>query len=259
MTKVLETRNYGMFALHNLNRDVNKIAKLEKSMKANGWIPAYPMHVVREGGHLKIKGGHHRFEVARKLGIPVKYVVCEDRATIHELEEATTRWDWQDYLASHGRAGNANYLKVKKYQDETGIPLTCIVSMLGGDTAGSGNHAKAFKSGALKVKDTSHIGLVSDFVTIAKSAGFSGATNRNFVIALSKIAKANGIDLARLKAKMKAHPYLFQKQTSVDAYLDMLQEIYNRQRSDKVPLAFIANAAARARNAVAPKQPGQAA
>ncbi|EHJ49506.1 ParB domain protein nuclease [Solidesulfovibrio carbinoliphilus subsp. oakridgensis] len=259
MSKVLETRNYGMFALHNLNRDVDKITKLEKSMKANGWIPAYPMHVVREGGHLKIKGGHHRFEVAKKLGIPVKYVVCDDKATIHELEDATTPWDWQDHLTSHVRNGNVNYLKVKKYQDETGIPLTCVVSMLGGNTAGSGNHTKAFKSGTFKVKDTAHLAVVADLVAAAKSAGFNGATNRNFVIALSKVAKADGLDLPRLKSKMTAHPYLFQKCTAVDAYLAVLEEIYNRKRSDKVPLAFIANAAARERNAVTSKHPGKAA
>jgi len=259
MSKVLESRNYGMFSLHSFNRDVEKIAKLEKSMRLHGWISAYPMHVIRENGHLKIKGGHHRFEVARKLGIPVKYVVCDDKATIHELEDATTPWDWPDYLESHARTGNVNYLKIKKYQGETGIPLTCIVSMFGGYTAGSGIYAGPFKSGAFKIKDTDHPSIVADLVAVARSAGFKGSTIRNFVIALSKVAKTAEIDLPRLKAKMKAHPYLLQKQTSVDGYLAMLEEVYNRQRADKVPLAFMANAAARARNIIPPKGHNQAA
>ena len=41
-------------------------------------------------GKAKIKAGHHRFTVARRIGIPVKYVICDElsEVTIQELEEA---------------------------------------------------------------------------------------------------------------------------------------------------------------------------
>ena len=133
------TTNYEMFQLLDFNRDVSKTRKLEASMKRHGYINAYPLHVVKENGKLRIKGGHHRFFVASKLGLPVAYVVCEDNASIHELEAATTRWSLDDYLTSYVRMGDADYIAIQKYQQRTGIATGLCVSMLGGEMASSGN------------------------------------------------------------------------------------------------------------------------
>ena len=143
MANIQGTTNYDRFELFEFNRDVGKTTALERSMLAYGWHP-YPMHVVKNGsGKLKIKAGHHRFHVARKLGIPCKYVIAEDQGeTIQELEVATRPWTLQDYLASYCRVGNEHYINVKNYLELTGIPIQCAISMLAGQTAASGNQNK---------------------------------------------------------------------------------------------------------------------
>ena len=193
MSNILKTRDYNIFELHEFNRDVRKMANLEASMRRHGFISAYPLHVVRNGKKLKVKAGHHRLTVAKKLGIPVKYVVCDDVASIHELEAATAHWSILDWLTSYCRAGLADYLEVQKYCTETGINISCAISMLGGNSAGSGNFNKAFKAGTFKIKTTEHANTVADIVRAirAHSPGISG--NNLVTIAISKIVQVGRI------------------------------------------------------------------
>lgn len=255
MTKILETNNYDRFELHEFNRDIGRTKYLEASMKAHGWISAYPMHVVRNGnGKLKIKAGHHRFFVARSLGIPVKFVECSDDATIHELEKATTPWSMADYLYSFCRKGKEAYLEVKDYHVKTGISLGSCISMLGGQAAGSNNFADSFKAGTYQIRDTTHAGIVADIILHCKKCGIKWATHDLFVKAVSRIAWADSFDPIILKHKISTFPYLVERQPNLSAYTDMLESVYNRQNKTRVPLAFLADEAARERNAIALKR-----
>jgi hypothetical protein len=199
---------------------------------------------------LKIKGGHHRFEVARKLGIPVLYVICDDNATIHELEKATTRWSFDDYLESYCRKQNINYLKVKKYRDETGIPLGCLVSMLGGHWAGSGNFRDSFKAGTFKIKDTAHVDTVASVIAAMRENKVAGCNGNLMVLAISKILFVEELNVSLLIKRIKSNSSSIKKQVTLQGYLEMLESIYNRQNKGKLPLAFLANEAAKHRNAI---------
>ena len=106
--QILTSNNPKLFELLSFNRDVNKVKKLTASMTKHGWISAYPMNVVMNGnGKFKIKDGHHRFEIACRLGIPFKYVICDDKSTIYELDGATNKWSTIDTLVSYCRDGTA--------------------------------------------------------------------------------------------------------------------------------------------------------
>ena len=148
-TQIRVTKDYSIFDLHEVNRDVKNTKNLENSMAVYGWIDAYPMHVVRNGDkRLKIKAGHHRFKVAKRLGIPVKFVVVDnDDVGIHELEKTAKQWSVSDYLQSYVRAGYKDYHIVKEYHERTGIGISNCISMLGGNQAGTGNFQEKFKDG----------------------------------------------------------------------------------------------------------------
>ena len=164
--KLLQTTDYQKFELHRFNRNVEKIKKLEESMVEHGWLDPYPMHTIRsQNGKLLIKAGHHRFQVAQKLGIPVKYVISQDDASIYELEAATRPWLMNDYLVSHIREGiNSNYLIVRDYHERTGIKLPLCISLLAGETAGSSNRSKSFKRGNYAVNFTQYAADVEDMI-----------------------------------------------------------------------------------------------
>ena len=243
------TKDYGLFQLHDFNRNADKLRYLEESMRKHGWIEAYPMHVFNNGkGKLKIKAGHHRFEVARKLGIAARFAVCDDTATIHELERATRPWNLKDYLVSHLREGkNAAYIEVDQYQRETGIGLSNCISILGGELAASNNKSDSFKNGTYKINDGGRGDVISQIVKAMKKNGVKFATHSNLVLAISRIVFIKELDLNRLVSKIKTFAHFIEKQPCTESYIKMIEDIYNRQAGKKVPLAFLADEAARKR------------
>ncbi len=251
-TRILESNNYTKFELLGFNRDVNKTRFLEMSMAKHGWIDAYPAHVMRnpKTGKLQIKAGHHRFIVAQKLRIAIKYVECRDEATIHELERATTPWTLRDYLDSFVRQEKQDYIQVLRYHQETGIYLNACISMLAGHSAGSNNWSRKFKDGAFRLGDPAHATIVGDIVLCCKQNGFPHACSRLFIEALSKVALAEGFSPSILKRKITRYAEHMKKQPSKQAYVEMFDSIYNRGSQNKIPLAFLAEEAARKRNVV---------
>lgn len=249
-TKILETNNYGRFELTPINRQVKKIKNLENSMKKHGWLAAYPAHVVRNGnGKLQIKAGHHRFEVAKKLGIPVKYVESQDDASIHELEAASRKWTAEDYLDSFVRAGKSAYITLREYWERTGIGLRCCIALLADHSAGSGGDlSEKFAKGTYRLGNMSHARIVESIVAQARVSGFPYWKNAGFVNAVSKISFAEGFASEVMKEKIKTFAHFMKKQAGTQEYLEMLDSIYNRQSHIKIPLAFLAEEAARRRN-----------
>jgi len=246
--KLQTSTDYSQFEMLDFNRDVDKIKKLEKLMKREGWIPAYPCHVIKEKGKLKIKAGHHRFTVAVKLGLPIVYVVCEDNASVHELEEATNRWSVQDYLTSFTRLGDSDYDAVREYRARTGISLSACISMLAGECAGSSNQLNKFKHGEYVVKESKNAEIVADLVSIMKSHGAKWGAETPVVQSLSRLVTAGHADISRFKRKLAAHSVMLKKQRTIQDYCDMFEEIYNRGvKGDRVPLVFLTNETLRTR------------
>ena len=248
--KLNETTNYDLFDLHEFNRDVKKLKFLEQSMKLHGYIAAYPLHVQKSGGgKLKIKGGHHRFIIARKLGIPVYYVICDDDATIHQLEKATNTWSLMDYLASWCRVGKEDYIEVRNYCTRTGISLSLASSMFFGNQAGSGNFNDAFKAGNFRIKDRKHARDVEGIVIHMKNCGVDCYNAHLLVQAVSRVLYVSEFDVETFKLKVKSHSHMITKQANSQEYMNMIESVYNRQNKEKIPLAFLADNAAKARNA----------
>jgi hypothetical protein len=240
--KVMETNNYRLFELLPLNRDVVKTKVLMESMRKYGWINSKPVSVIQNGnGKLKIKDGHHRFEVAQRLGIPIKYVIDKDDSTIYELDSSTNKWSMLDCLTSYCRAGKIEYLKVKAYCDETQISLGNAVTMLGGQTAGTGNFYSGFREGRFKVRENcNHASVVKDLVLCCKNNGVKFYNHNLLTQAFSKIAWADQFDLSHMKSKIKNFTFLFQKKANLDQYLTMLEEIYNWKSRSTIPLKYFA-------------------
>ena len=249
-TQVRETDQYDRFELHEFNRSIGNTKNLEESMRKFGWIDAYPMHVEKNGsGKLKIKAGHHRFVVAKKLGIPVKYIICDDLgATIQELEKSTRLWSMQDYLESYVRNKRPSYIAIKEYCELTGIGLNNAISMLGGESAGSNNKGKLFKNGVFKISDSQHAEIVGDIVIYLKRIGIKFANANLFVQAISRCVWVKEFLPSVFKNKCKTFKALVEKQQNLEGYLQMIDSIYNRQSKKKIPLQHLASETSRKRH-----------
>lgn len=239
------TKDYSKFELCQFNRSVEKTKFLRESMKKHGFIPAYPIHCnASDNGRLAIKAGHHRFEVAQELGIPLFYVVTEDSATIHELEKATTKWSINDYMNSFAKCGVDAYVKVKEYHERTGIPLKQCISMLGGESAGSGNQSTKFKHGEFKLADWNHADEVADVVLHCKGLGIR-STDSIFVQTISRCMFVPEFSPEVFKLRAASNVVRFKPCRLVIEQIALFEEIYNMKarNENRLPLTFLANKA----------------
>ena len=252
--KIHETAEYDKFELLPFNRKVGKIKILEQSMRKYGYLDAYPLHVVKSNnGKMRIKAGHHRFTVARKLGIPIKYVPPFDdgNISIYELEKATNPWSLKDYLTANIQEGHAPYAVIKQYHLRTGISLLCCIALLGGESAGSHNKIDGFKAGTFQLGDPQNATLVETIINFLKDkCDLMWASNSRLVIAVSRVCWVKEFEPKRFMQKAKDHRYLFEKQPSVEGYTNLIESIYNRQSQNKLPLSFLADEMAKKRNVV---------
>lgn len=252
MTIIRESKDYDKFELLKFNRNVVKTKALESSMQKYGFLDPYPIHVTQsdKNGKFLIKSGHHRFYVARKLGISIKYVVSNDTISIYELEKATVKWTMNDYLVSMSRDGNRQYEIVQKYCEDSGIPISCAISMLCGNMASTNNFSDRFKSGTYEVKNPSHALSVKDIVMFMKTLGLSFANTDICVKAISKVLFVKEFNASHFKTKLKKFHHLFARQGSLDSYLQAIEDVYNHTSKSKIPLKFLSEEAARKRNVV---------
>jgi hypothetical protein len=249
--KIQHTTNYDLFQKNEFNRDVSKVDALLVSMKKHGFIPAYAIHVTRwGGGKLIVKGGHHRLEAAKRLGIAVYYIVCDDEASVVELEQATTPWLFVDYVRSYARAGSAPHIAITEYCERTGISMSQAASMLGGESASSNNMARRAKVGTFQVKDTSHAEAVGEVVVELRKMSVRFASQQCFVSALSSVMWLEEFSASTFLRRVAANLHLMIRQATVAQYLNLIDQVYNHKAQQKIALAFLAREAAKARNAV---------
>lgn len=249
MTTVRESRDYCNFKVTRFNRPLApaRLRKLRAKMRLHGWIDAYPMHVrKREDGCLDIIAGHHRFAVARDLGIPVKYVVCDDDADIFEMEDGNPGWTASDFHEAHLRAGDPAHIAIENYRKRTGIPLALCASLLAGYT---GQRCGKSRNGVIEISASPHAELVAAVVIACRDLGIRFASNSLFVSAVSRMLRTNEFDIEKFLRKVKAYPSLMVKHPDVAGYARMIEEVFNRGSSRRIPLVFLSDEACKARNA----------
>jgi hypothetical protein len=243
MSSVLRrTSNHSKFVPFRQNRIVRlkkeTVKELINSMKKYGYIPAFPLLVVHNGSSgLLIKAGHHRFEAAKQLGIPVYYVICDNEITIAEIERTTTPWTPGSFIESYGRSGMSEYVKLESFSERSGIsPNMSAILLSGANHRGTGKFTKELKEGKFEVKDPGFADSVADIVSHCESQGIKFAASSTFVSALAKAVRVKGFDIKVFKFKVKSHTALMKKQVSLVGYLELIQKIYNRQSSNLLPL-----------------------
>lgn len=236
--KLQRTSNYSIFEGHPTNRPIREKQALESSMKRHGFMPSSPIQAVQNGGaKLKVIRGHHRLEVARRLGIPVWYVVDNSNTDIFDLEgDSTQLWSSGDFLTGRARAGDKDCIEVIAFAEAHGLPIGCAASLIGGESAGSGNMLTKIKRGVFKVGDKVHPLQVVAITDLARAAGVKFATTASFVGAVSMVIQVPEVDAERLKRRIRSHSANIKKRSTRNDYLEELESVYNYQSRERLPL-----------------------
>lgn len=245
------TKEYDLFEMHDLNRDLKERPILLASMKAHGFMPSSPIQCIRNGkGTLKVIRGHHRLHYAKRLKLPVWYVVDESSTDIYDLEaDSGVRWDLRDFLTSRARAGDDACRAVLAFQRKHNLTQGVAISLMGGEGASSNNKDLMVKRGTFKVApDITHAKAVVDVTDHFRSCGVVFATQSAFVKAVSMVLRVPECDSKVLKYRLAQAPALMQRRTNTDGYLEEIEALYNHgAKSKRLSLKFRAREVGRQR------------
>lgn len=248
--KVNVTRDYRLFSRSADNRvlDIRRHKKLERSMKQYGFLPCFPVVCCRDDkGKLIVKDGQHRLAIAETLGLPVHWMEEEVNFDVAIVNSTAKTWATRDYAEKYAANGVTAYVDGLEFSDRHGVPVGIAFAMLAGTTTFK-NIEDEYKDGEFKIKDRAWAesvaaiyGPITDLATVTK--------NSSMLAACMAVCRVDCFEAKRLLHNAERCRDKLLSYSTREAYLDMLEEIYNFGRKQLVGLKALATMAMRERNA----------
>lgn len=244
-----QTTNYDLFVYHENQQAMSpvRVRRVAESMRNTGFWASKPIGVYRKNGKLVIIDGHHRFEAARSIGLPILFVV-EPEANGNLIGLANSlvgTWRNESFAKLYASQGNRDYEDLLYYVSR-GIPLKQASSLLHGESAHSGNSAQRVKHGTFKVKTDKYINSVLAIIDSVKDVA-PEISKRAYIDALSQLMFLDEFDEDVLIKRIQAHPTGIVRCADRNQALEALEETYNFRAREKTPLAFLAKEVMRKR------------
>lgn len=243
MIKIEQTTNYGKFKTIRGNRAINRthLKKLSESILDNNMLEANPI-IVDE--RFKVLDGQHRLLAAEKLGLPIYYVVVKFAtghiSEVQMLNSNLRAWSMNDFLNSYVERGNEDYIKLKKFMENTGLSRGISVMLLEG-AKGKNMHGrggtKDFKEGLFKASFVDFAEDIAKKLTELEPYCEDGVvTDREFVSAIVLVYRA-GITHEKLLEKLKASGKRVPWFNTRRQYIRLLEDILSYK--SKTPIRLI--------------------
>lgn len=246
--RIKHTKDYRKFerSVDNRPLDSGKHKMLRDSMKAYGWIPSFPASCkLLPTGKLLVKDGQHRVQIAETLQIEIFYVVEEKDFDIAIVNAAQRSWSPADYVHRYGSQGSEDYVQAMEFCKKNNLPIGLGFALMAG-TTNFGNVRKQFMSGEFKIKDTAWaIQVARIYAPLVKIS--KALKSARYIEACMAVCRVDDFDPDRYLRCAERCTEKLQAYSTRDAFLEMIESIYNHGQKKLVPLKIKAIEAMRQR------------
>lgn len=235
--KINVTKDYRLFTRSSENRIVKEKnhKALLRSMKRYGFLSSFPIVCQRnEKGHLIVKDGQHRLTFAERLRLPVYWIEESVEFDVAIVNSTPKPWVVRDYAEKHVANGIAVYQEGLEFADKHKLSVGNAFSLLAG-TASFDNISDAFKSGVFKIKDRKWAESVAGIYTPITTMS-ADCRSARFLEACMAVCRVPDFNAERLLANAARCRDKLVSYSTRDAYLLMLEDIYNFGRKQLVGL-----------------------
>jgi len=235
------TKNYGLFHYTDMNRDVKprQHEALHYSLKQNGSLPWFPVVCVRNTKkQLIIHDGQHRVFFCQKLQLPVHYVVADEGFDIAVINSSSKSWTALDYAEKYAKEGNEHYLYGIEFSDKYQMPTARAFGILAGCSY-LRDAKSSFRNGKFEVKDKEAANMIASTYMAMVSISRTLKTAR-FLEALAVVCRVKEFEPARFLKKAMLQQDKLGSYSTREAYVDMIESVYNYRAQKLVPLAILA-------------------
>lgn len=245
VTHIFKTFDYDKFVIMNDNRIVNAlhVKRLVESFKQE--LLLCPI-IVNE--LFEVIDGQHRLNAAMESGMPVYYYIVKGYGAeqVKKLNTNQKNWTKQDYLNSYASNQVQPYVLFKKFMaDFPDFGFQGVERILSGlsnvkqeNVAGLRSTSKYFEEGKFFIpnlkKSYNNANKLLDFKPYYKNF------NRGvFVSCMLPLFDSKVYNHDEMIKKLKLYPTQLVDCVNVEQYRSILEEIYNRRRSEKVSFKYL--------------------
>ena len=232
-------REYGVQRLV----DRGNVNRIKQSM-TNLYIPS----VIKVNKDWYILDGAHSKQSIKELaleGVQLVYVMYDtkgrDREVCVALNTTSKNWSTADYLQMWVDAGKEDYIWLKTIWDKYNLNHQSALCIVTGKTVGSANQnleiLRIFKNGQLKISQEQRdnaIMILNQLEDVKSYADEKLRKQRGFTNAFIKLATNKRYDHNRMLSKLSYQRDRLYKCSCQNAYVEMLEDIYNYKTKDKV-------------------------
>jgi uncharacterized protein with PIN domain len=240
VAQVVQTKDYQQFNKAAGNRDLIQlhVERLKASMEQE-----YLMSPIIVNEKMEIIDGQHRFEAARQLNLPIRFIKVRGYALsqMQQMNALSKDWGLVDHIKAHADLGNTNFKQLMRYikgQTEN-HPLSVIMTSLG--LQGSNTYDK-LKTGSYRHDEKREAQSLRVLESVEKMRPFyKGANRSNFVHAIMHLRKHDVFDVELFIDKLSKYSSLMVDCTTRARYIDLIEHIYNYKSRNKVSLKYLSD------------------
>lgn len=231
-----ETTEYDELKIHDCNRKIDEasVQSLMVSIKDKNMLKSKPIIVDKD---FYIIDGQHRYEAAKRLGIPIPY--CIDTSTtiqdIIRLNVNQKSWSVADYLNFFCNQNFEEYIKLNRFIRDNKIPLNVALQLLNGDR--SSKFFTKFKNGNYQfpeeadfldsIQKMKNIRETIDFIKKKTSGPKTYLERVTFYGALVEFYNIQSFSHEIFLNKIGLRPNLMGSRARQCDYVSLFKEIYN--------------------------------
>jgi hypothetical protein len=238
VNKIYRTSDYKKFKGVSGNRKIKraKVNDLIKSMKQGGWLSTV-MITVNE--FMQIIDGQHRYLAATATETPILYQIVKG-ARLKEViktNQGSSNWSIEDHIPSQIAMGNKNFILLDKLMREFPELTLSICQMMLTQSTKNPSRIKV-ENGTWKIGDYNLAVLWSQNLMSLKPYFEKGYKNTIFVRAMIELLHKSNFNFQEFHHKVTLRPTMLQRCGTIKQYIEMVEEIYNYKRTDKINLRF---------------------
>lgn len=186
----------------------------------------------------EIVEGQHTIEAAKRLNMPVYYILVKD-AGIEETQvlNANVRpWQLQDFLNSYSLQGREEYIAIRDLTEKYDLPISLVIKIIDqrGLKVRYGEVADIFKSGDIKTDNLSNAITVFDqYIMFKKNLSKRLYRQRAFFGAFVKFRNIDDYDHKRMVKSIAKFSHEIRYTTVVADYINQFLNLYNHGKQKR--------------------------
>ncbi|HLN56113.1 MAG TPA: ParB N-terminal domain-containing protein [Bacteroidales bacterium] len=224
------TTDYSIFKDFSSNRELDQkhVNKLMVAINERNLLHVNPIIV---DDQMRVVDGQHRLAAAKELGVPIYYITDHiNRQDISILNSNQKNWTGMDYINFFTVEKNEAFIKLSSlinHYPDMAVSALLVLSSLGGR-----RNINDLKKGVLDVSNIEHCREVCEIcMDLNRRYQKDFVFDSRFPLALSVALKAENFKLEILIEKISASPREWVPCHTKVQYLEMIEEIYNRNLS----------------------------